>query len=102
MSTCAVRYDVGAGRVGSVVKKFLLVALVIVVLFTGIPLVMSMSMGGCADCDEATMASSICLAVLAAAAALFLAAMALRYRAGSAQLRGRLAPFALERPPRLA
>lgn len=85
-----------------VVKKIVLVALVIVVLFTGIPFVMGMPMGGCADCDEATMTSSICVAVLASVAALYLAAMALRFRTGAEQLRGRLAPFALERPPRLA
>ncbi len=83
-------------------KKVLLVALVMVVVLTGIPVVVGMPMASCADCDQGIMTSALCLAVLASVAALFLAAATLRLRIASPQLQGRLAPFALERPPRLA
>lgn len=83
-------------------KKALVIALVIVVVFTGIPVVTGMPMVDCADCDQGFMTSSLCFGVLASLVALFLAAHALRLPPTGQQLRQRLAPFTLERPPRLA
>jgi len=85
------------------VKKALIVALVVLLIITGVPVLMP-GMGGahCADCGPATMAGPMCLAIVAAA--LFAAQLAAgrRARFAPSRRRGRLADSSLYRPPRLA
>lgn len=93
----------GAGSLDLAVKRVLVVALIAVVLFTGIPLVVAMPMTDCGDCGVGLLVAGMCVfAVLAgaAAAALLLLALELRNRAAvSASL---IATSGLYRPPRLA
>lgn len=90
---------------GIAVKRALFVVLVVVVVFTGLPLVMGMgSMSACPECGPAVLARTIdCLpaAVLAVAAGFLLAfagRLRLRKVVPPAHLFGRV----LERPPRWA
>ena len=93
----------GAGTVELDVKRVLVVALVVVVLFTGIPVVMGMSGADCADCDLGILLVGACVsAVLAAAVGVAVARRAVRLRVRRDVLAGLLAISRLYRPPRLA
>lgn len=78
--------------------------LVVLVILTGLPIPMSMGMGGmtaCQDCGPAVLVATCTLAVLAAAAlALVLVSTRIRGRRDSVPVL--LHSFLLERPPRLA
>jgi Mn2+/Fe2+ NRAMP family transporter len=85
------------------VKRALVVTLVLVVLFTGIPIVMGMPMVACSDCDLATiMANSCMLAVLTGLVAVALSLLAVRLATRPSMLAGLLLSSGLDRPPRLA
>lgn len=88
---------------GGVLKKALIVALVVLLVIIGVPMLMP-GMGGahCADCGPATMAGPMCVAVLAAAVFAALLAMGRRARVAPIRRRGRLVDSSLYRPPRLA
>lgn len=85
-------------------KKALVVLLVVVVIVTGLPVLMTMSgMASCSDCGPAVLAGSTCaVAILAAGVALLLAVFTQRLRRRAAVVRLLLHTFLLERPPRLA
>lgn len=84
-------------------KRVLVIALVVVVLFTGIPMVMGMSGAECADCDLGILLAGACVSVvLAATAGVALARGALRLRLRPDLFTGLLATSGLYRPPRLA
>ncbi|MDP9072023.1 MAG: hypothetical protein M3N68_12245 [Actinomycetota bacterium] len=84
-------------------KHVLVVALVVVVLVTGIPLVMAMPAGDCADCGIGMMMASTCVfAVLTAAVGLALVLLAMQLRMRAIALASLLATSGLDRPPRLA
>lgn len=84
-------------------KRVVVVALVVVVLLTGIPVVMGMPLMECADCDVGTIAASGCiLAVLTAIAALALSLLGVRLPLRSPGFARLLASSGLYRPPRLA
>lgn len=84
-------------------KKALVVALVVLLVIIGLPMLMP-GMGGaqCANCGPATMAGPMCVAVLAAAAFAVLVAVRRRARLEPLRRRGRLVDSLLYRPPRLA
>jgi hypothetical protein len=82
------------------VKKALVVLLVVLVVVTGLPILMSMSgMATCRDCGPATLVASCALAILAAGVALHLALLTQRLRRERGALHSLLRVFALERPP---
>lgn len=84
-------------------NRVLVVALVVVVLFTGFPVIMGMSGAECADCDLGIILAGACVsAVLAATASLALARGGLRLRLRADLFAGLLATSGLYRPPRLA
>lgn len=84
-------------------KRLLVVVLVAVVLFTGIPVVMGMPMADCADCDLGMMVASSCVfAVLATVVGIALVLVALQLRLRAPVVASLLAPSGLDRPPRLA
>lgn len=82
-------------------KRVLLVALVVVVLFTGIPVVMGMPMMACADCDLGIMAGICIVAVLTGLVALTLTLLAARLAMRRPLFAGLLTSSGLYRPPRL-
>lgn len=83
-------------------KRAFLVALVVVVLFTGIPIVMGMPMMACADCDLGTMVASGCiLAVLTGLVVLTLTLLAGTLAVRRPLFAGLLASSGLYRPPRV-
>ena len=97
-ATCAV-----AGSVEPEVKRVLMAVLVVVVLFTGIPVVMGMSGAECADCDLGILLAGACLfAVLAVAVRPAPGRRAERLGARPDLFAGLLATSGLYRPPRLA
>lgn len=84
-------------------KKALVVLLLVVVVFTGLPILMGMSgMATCQDCGPAVLMASCTLAILTAGAALALSLLSLRFRSHREPVRLVLHSFLLERPPRLA
>ncbi len=94
--------SVAPGSLELDVKRLLVVALVVVVLFTGLPVVIGMSGMVCADCDVAVLLAGACVsAVLTAAVGLGLLRRGVRLRARSAAFEGLLATTGLYRPPRL-
>lgn len=89
------------GRVGLDVKAVFVVALVVVVLFTGIPVLMGMSGAECADCDLGTLLAGACIsAVLAVTVGVAMARRALPLRVRPDLLASLLATSGLYRPPR--
>lgn len=83
-------------------KRVLVVALVVVVLFTGIPMVMGMSGAECADCDLGILLAGACaFAGLAAAVGVALARRAVRLRVRPDVFAGLISTSGLYRPPRL-
>ncbi len=84
------------------VKRVLVVALVVVVLFTGIPVLVGMSGAECADCDLGILLAGACVsAVLAATVGVALARGAVLLRLRPDLFAGLLATSGLYRPPRL-
>lgn len=84
-------------------KRALVIALVLTVLLTGIPMLMVMSAPSCADCDLAPMAATSCLlAVLAALVAVRVALFGVALRLRPALRASLLAASGLDRPPRVA
>ena len=84
-------------------KRILVVALVVVVLFTGIPIVMGMPVMACADCDFGLLLGGACVfAVLAVVAGTALALLAVPMRLRPPVFAGLLLASAHYRPPRLA
>lgn len=84
-------------------KRALVVALVLTVLLTGIPVSMMMLTTSCADCDVALMVAGSCVfAILAAGVAVAAALFGVRLRSRVAVRNSLLAASGLERPPRLA
>ena len=84
-------------------KRPLVIALVLTVVLTGVPVVMVMATASCADCDLAMMAASSCLlAVLAALVAVGVALFGMPLRVHSPLRASLLATSGLDRPPRLA
>ena len=91
------------GSVEREVKRVLVVALVVVVLFTGIPVVMGMAGTECADCGLGILLVGACTsALLAATWGVALARRAVRLRVRPDLFAGLLAASGLYRPPRLA
>ncbi|MDP9070253.1 MAG: hypothetical protein M3N68_03010 [Actinomycetota bacterium] len=83
-------------------KRVLVVALVVVVLFTGVPVVMGMSGVECADCDLGILLAGACVsAVLAGMVGITLASLAVQLRLRPPVFAGLLATSGLDRPPRL-
>ena len=84
-------------------ERLLVVVLVAVVLFTGIPVVMAMPAADCVDCELGMLVVSSCVfGVLAAAGGIALVLLALQLRARAPVFASLLATSGLERPPRLA
>jgi len=83
-------------------KRVLVVALVVVVLFTGIPVVVGMPVMDCANCDLGVVVASACLFAVLATVAVVLALLALPLRRRIDLFTDLLAASRLERPPRLA
>ena len=84
-------------------KRVVVVALVVVVLLTGIPVVMGMPLMECADCDLGTIAATVCIsAVLTAMAALALSLLGVRLPLRAPNFTSLVASSGLYRPPRLA
>jgi hypothetical protein len=84
------------------VKQVLVVALVVVVVLTGIPLVVGMPAADCAECELGVLAAGACVAALLTAAALLGFATSSQLRRRRFTLTSRLVAGRLERPPRLA
>lgn len=83
-------------------KKGLLIALVILVVLTGIPVVIAMPGMACQDCESAALMSGPGCAVMVMAFALFLLFGSQFLRSRREQGLRFLPSYALERPPRLA
>lgn len=82
--------------------KVFLVALVVLVVLTGIPLVAGIPMADCAECDVGAVAAGACLFAFLAAAAAFAVQLGSRLRRRRFSFLARLVDSRLERPPRLA
>lgn len=81
-------------------KRLLVVALVAVVLFTGIPVVMGMP-AACVDCDlGVTLVTSCVFGVLTAAVGAALVLLSLQLSTRARLLASLLATSGLDRPPR--
>ena len=84
------------------VKIALVVLLVVVIVFTGMPVIMgSSAMGACADCGPAVMVHGLCVAALVAAFTFLVASASSRYRFSVSEHRGLRIAVVFERPPRL-
>lgn len=92
----------GRGYDGVVVKHALVFALVVVVLFTGVPIVMGMPAMDCAECDFAVVLIGTCLPAVLTAVGFALLLLAVRFREPTVILASLLAASGLDRPPRLA
>lgn len=88
--------------VGGDVKKGLLIALVILVVLTGMPVVIAMPAMACQDCGSAALMGGAGCAVLVMAFSLFLLIGSQLLRSRREQGLRFLPSYALERPPRLA
>lgn len=83
-------------------KRLLLVAVVMILVLTGLPLLMGMGgMVACSNCPPALPASGQCLGVLAAAAVVLALLLSGRLRSRSNWLRPWLYARLFERPPQL-
>jgi hypothetical protein len=85
------------------VRRVLFIALVVVVVVTGLPVFMGMDgMAFCADCGPGVLVPMACLATLAAAGLAIPLLLARWARGGHYRgLRSRLLAHLLERPPQL-
>ena len=88
--------------VGDDVKKGLLIALVILVVLTGIPVVIAMPGMACQDCGSAALMSGSGCALIVLAFSLFLLFGSQFLRARREQGLRFIPSHAFERPPRLA
>ncbi len=88
--------------VGGDVKKGLLIALVILVVLTGIPVVIAMPGMACQDCGSAALLAGSGCALIVLAFSLFLLFGSQFLRARREQGLRFVPSYALERPPRLA
>lgn len=83
-------------------KRALFIALVIVVLVTGLPVLMGMAgMASCADCGPGVLLPVTCLAALTGVAAVLPALLRSRLRSRDRVLRLALFTSVFERPPQL-
>lgn len=84
-------------------KRLLVVAVVMILVLTGIPLLVGMGgMENCANCPPALLpAAGQCLGVLAGAAAVFALLLSGRLRSRSGRMRPWLYALVFERPPQL-
>ena len=83
-------------------KHLLVVGLVVVVFFTGVPVVMGMSGVECADCELGILLAGACMsAVLAGMVGVALALLAVQLRLHPPAFAGLLATSGLDRPARL-
>ena len=83
-------------------KKGLLIALVVLVVLTGIPVVIAMPAMACPDCGSAALMGGAGCAVLMMAVSLFLLFGSQFLRSRREQGLPPVPAYALERPPRLA
>ena len=85
------------------VKRALFIALVVVVLMTGLPVLMGMAgMAVCADCGPGVLLPMMCVAAtLAGVAAVLPALLRSRFRSRERLLRLALVTSLFERPPQL-
>ncbi len=83
-------------------KKGLLIALVVLVVLTGIPVVIAMPAMACQDCGSAALMGGAGCAVLVMAVSLFLLFGSQLLRSRREQGLRFVPSYALERPPRLA
>src|SRR5947208_2413803 len=91
-----------AGTVDLAMKRLLVVALVMVLVLTGIPLLVGMAgMQGCANCPPALAAAGQCLGVLAGVAAALALLLSGRVRSRSSRLRPWPCALPFDRPPQL-
>jgi len=87
----------------AVVKKALVLAVVVVVVVTGLPVLMGMSgMATCHDCPPASAGGPMCILAVLTAGLAFVLGFGPRARDHEKMLRLRLHAFFIERPPRLA
>lgn len=97
-----VRHSGYGGLVVKFVKIALVVLLVVVVVFTGVPVVMGgSSMDACADCESAVLAYGLCLSAMLVAFTFLVGLTSSRYRFALREHRGLRLAVVLERPPRL-
>ena len=83
-------------------KRALFIALVVVVLMTGLPVLMGMAgMAVCADCGPGVLLPMMCVAALVGAAAVLPALLRSRFRSRERLLRLALVTSVFERPPQL-
>ena len=83
-------------------KRALFIALVIVVVVTGLPVLVGMAgMAECADCGPGVLLPMTCLVALAGVAAVLPALLRSRFRLRDRRLRLALFTSAFERPPQL-
>jgi hypothetical protein len=83
-------------------RRVLFVALVVIVLVTGLPVLMGMGgMATCADCGQGLLLPMTCVAVLAGAVVLLPALLRSRLRRRDRSLRLALFAAVFERPPQL-
>lgn len=84
-------------------KKILLVALVVLIVLIGVPVLMpGMGAAHCDDCGPATAAGALCTFVVLAGLAYVAVLMGQRVRSGSVVMTGLLRAAAFDRPPQLA
>ena len=84
-------------------KKLLLVALVVLLVLIGLPLLMGGMGGGCADCGPAVIAGAACtIAAVLTGIAAGIALLALMIRSRRDQLFDLLRATVFERPPQFA
>ena len=82
------------------VRRALFIALIIVVVMTGLPVLMSMGgMAACDDCGPGVLLPMTCLAALVGAATLLLTLLRSRLRCGDRSLGLALVTSVFERPP---
>jgi hypothetical protein len=82
-------------------KRLLVVAVVMILVLTGLPLLVGMSGMTCANCPPALPAAGQCVGVLAGAAAVFALLLSGRLRSRSSHPRPWLYALVFERPPQL-
>lgn len=100
-STAPGRHWMTSGYTGRGVKRGIVVAVLVILLLAGLPVLVGMGgMTVCADCDLGIV-GGVCLAFLAAAAAVGFLLLHGRVRLRHARVRVSLFAFALERPPQL-
>lgn len=99
----SVGWLVAFGKVEPVVKKVVLVALVVLLVVIGLPVLMpGMGAAHCEQCGLGVAVGSMCLAAVLAGFALAMALVARRFRTRGYDLEGLLRAVFFDRPPQLA